>query len=221
MNIFRLTVIKFYILFFIPLKVYSQSTEIYTDLRGNKYAAINYKGMVKYKVEDRSKNTNFRSYIQLYKYDSDNKPQEEKDESGNNVFVYRTTRHTERQKEGGGDWKVSGYFLVSPDIVNKEGAAKAQTMDWATANGYLTSANTNVYSTPSFAVTKGCAAYRGKDGLMNLEPGGYLRVGECALILLFYKKMEETLEITDFQPFAFFTKRPYLLLVCNRARRIF
>ena len=68
MNIFRLTVIKFYILFFIPLKVYSQSTEIYADSKGNKYAAINYEGMVKYKMEDRSKNTNFRSYIQLYKY---------------------------------------------------------------------------------------------------------------------------------------------------------
>ena len=66
MNIFRLTVIKFYILFFIPLKVYSQSTEIYADSKGNKYAAINYEGMVKYKMEDRSKNTNFRSYIQLY-----------------------------------------------------------------------------------------------------------------------------------------------------------
>lgn len=36
------------------------------------------KGMVKYKVEDRSKNTNFRSYIQLYKYDSNDNPQEEK-----------------------------------------------------------------------------------------------------------------------------------------------
>ena len=87
MNIFRLTVIKFCIVFFIPLKVYSQSTEIYTDLRGNKYAAINDKGMVKYKVEDRSKNTNFRSYIQLYKYDSNDNPQEEKDENGN---YYRT-----------------------------------------------------------------------------------------------------------------------------------
>ena len=78
MNIFRLTVMKFCILFFIPLRVHSQSTEIYTDLRGNKYAAINDKGMVKYKVEDRSKNTNFRSYIQLYKYDSNDNPQEEK-----------------------------------------------------------------------------------------------------------------------------------------------
>ena len=202
MNIFRLTVIKFCIVFFSPLKVYSQSTEIYTDLRGNKYAAINDKGMVKYKVEDRSKNTNFRSYIQLYKYDSNDNPQEEKDENGNDVFVYRTTRHTERQKEGGCDWKVSGYFLVSPDIVNSEGIAKAQTMDWATANGYLTSANSNVYSTPSFAVTRGCAAYRGKDGL---DETGTWRVptrGECALILLFYKKMEETQETTGFQPFA-------------------
>ena len=208
MNIFRLTVIKFCILFFIPLRVYSQSTEIYTDLRGNKYAAINYKGMVKYKVEDRSKNTNFRSYIQLYKYDSDNKPQEEKDASGNTVSVYRTTRHTERKNEGGCDWKVSGYFLVSPDIVNKEGAAKAQTMDWASANGYLTSANTNEYLTPSYAVTRGCAAYRGKDGLD--EPGTW-RVptrGECALILLFYKKMEGTQEITGFQPFALSAKDP-------------
>ena len=126
----------------------------------------------------------------------------EKDENGNDVFVYRTTRHTERQKEGGCDWKVSGYFLVSPDIVNSEGIAKAQTMDWATANGYLTSANSNVYSTPSFAVTRGCAAYRGKDGL---DETGTWRVptrGECALILLFYKKMEETQETTGFQPFA-------------------
>lgn len=104
------------------------------------------------------------------------------------VYVYRTTRHTERQTEGGCDWKVSGYFIVSPDIVNSEGEAGAQTMDWATANGYLTAANTNIYSTPSFAVAKGCAAYRGKEGLD--EPGTW-RVptrGECALILLFYKK---------------------------------
>ena len=98
MNIFRLTVIKFCIVFFIPLKVYSQSTEIYTDLRGNKYAAINDKGMVKYKVEDRSKNTNFRSYIQLYKYDSNDNPQEEKDENGKTVIKF-DFEHVERGKK--------------------------------------------------------------------------------------------------------------------------
>ena len=151
------------------------------------------------------KNTNFRSYIQLYKYISGSLTEAEKDESGNDVYVYRTTRHTERQTEGGCDWKVSGYFIVSPDIVNSEGEAGAQTMDWATANGYLTAANTNIYSTPSFAVAKGCAAYRGKEGLD--EPGTW-RVptrGECALILLFYKKMEETKATTGFQPFALST----------------
>ena len=156
-------------------------------------------------ISDRSKNTNFRSYIQLYKYISGSLTEAEKDESGNDVYVYRTTRHTERQTEGGCDWKVSGYFIVSPDIVNSEGEAGAQTMDWATANGYLTAANTNIYSTPSFAVAKGCAAYRGKEGLD--EPGTW-RVptrGECALILLFYKKMEETKATTGFQPFALST----------------
>ena len=49
MNIFRLTVMKFCILFFIPLRVHYQSTEIYKDLRGNKYEANNYKGLEKYK----------------------------------------------------------------------------------------------------------------------------------------------------------------------------
>ncbi len=177
MNIFRLTVIKFCIVFFIPLKVYSQSTEIYTDLRGNKYAAINDKGMVKYKVEDRSKNTNFRSYIQLYKYDSNDNPQEEKDENGNDVFVYRTTRHTERQKEGGCDWKVSGYFLVSPDIVNSEGIAKAQTMDWATANGYLTVPTAMFIRLPVLQLPGDVPHIAGKMVWMKLELGGYLRVG--------------------------------------------
>lgn len=96
---------------------------------------------------------------------------------------------------------MSGYFLVSPDIVNSEGIAKAQTMDWATANGYLTSANSNVYSTPSFAVTRGCAAYRGKDGL---DETGTWRVptrGECALILLFIKNGGDSRN-NRFQPFA-------------------
>ena len=105
----------------------------------------------------------------MYKYISGSLTEAEKDESGNDVYVYRTTRHTERQTEGRCDCKEAGYFIDSPDIVNSEGEAGAQTMDWATANGYLTAANTNIYSTPSFAVAKGCAAYRGKEGLD--EPG--------------------------------------------------
>ena len=41
MNIFRLTVIKICIVFYIQLKVYYQSTEIYTDLKRTKYVEIN------------------------------------------------------------------------------------------------------------------------------------------------------------------------------------
>ena len=171
MNIFRLTVIKFYILFFIPLKVYSQSTEIYADSKGNKYAAINYEGMVKYKMEDRSKNTNFRSYIQLYKYISGSLTEAEKDESGNDVYVYRTTRHTERQTEGGCDWKVSGYFIVSPDIVNSE--------------GWIGLRQTDILLLPIpifirllvLQLPRDVPHIVGKRGWMNREPGGYLRVG--------------------------------------------
>lgn len=206
MKVFRLIVAELTILFLIPLKGYSQSTDIYIDLRGNKYAAINSRGMLQCKEEDRSESTTFRCYIQLYKYTSTGQNTEAiKDENGNDIYVYRTTRHTERKTEGGCDWKVSKHFIISPDIVNSDGEANAATMDWATANGYLATARTNYYSVPSFAVPKGCAMYRGKD---NLDEPGTWRVptrGECALILMFYKKIEETQAETDFKPFALST----------------
>ncbi|WP_243462248.1 hypothetical protein [Bacteroides stercorirosoris] len=48
-------------------------------------------------------------------------------------------------------------------------------MNWATANGYLATANSNSYSTEkNIAVPKGCAMYRGKDGQDAPEHGGYL-----------------------------------------------
>ena len=203
MKVFRLIVAELTILFLIPLKGYSQSTGIYTDLRGNKYAAINSRGMLQCKEEDRSESPTFRCYIQLYEYTStgqNTKPIKETD--GKDIYVYRTTRHTERKTNGGCDWKVSKHFIISPDIVNSDGETKAATMDWATANGYLATARTNDYSVPSFAVPKGCAMYRGKN---NQDEQGTWRVptrGECALILMFYKKMEGTQAETDFKPFA-------------------
>ena len=207
MNTFKLIAILLCTFLLIPLEGYSQTIEIYTDLKGNEHAAINSEGMVRYKVEERSKSSTFRSYIQLYQYTPDGQHTvAEKDESGHDIYVYRTTRHTERQKEGGCDWKVSRYFIVSPDIVNSDGEAGEQMMDWATANGYLVAAKSNSYSTPSFAVSKGCAAYRGKDG--QDEPGTW-RVptrGECALILLFYKELEGTSAKTGFKPFALSSK---------------
>ena len=204
MNVLKLISAEFFILFLVSLKGYSQSTEIYTDGRGNKYAAINAKGMLKYKVEDRSKNPTFRTRIQLFKYTSTGQNTEaEKDENGKDIYVYRTIRHTNLKTRGGAcDWKIPSYFIISPDIVSSDGEAKAEKMAWATANGYLATANTNYHDTQSFAVAKGCAMYRGKDG--RDEPGTW-RVptrGECALILIFYKKMEEDNAETDFKPFS-------------------
>jgi hypothetical protein len=64
--------------------------------------------MVKYKVEDGAQYQLPQLYS-LYKYDSNDNPKRKKIKR-NDVFVYRTTRHTERQKEGGCDWKVSVTF---------------------------------------------------------------------------------------------------------------
>jgi len=75
-------------------------------------------------------------------------------------------------------------------------------MKWATANGYLATANTNSYTTASFAVPKGCAMYRGKDG--KDEPGTWRipTLREGSLIMIFYKELERTKDKgTDFQPF--------------------
>lgn len=206
MNALKLMATELFILFLASLKGYSQSLEIYTDERGNRYAAISSKGMVAYKVENRSENPNFRKSVQLFKYTSTGQDTEaEKDAGGNNIYVYRTTRHTEVNNEC--DKKVAGRFIISPVIVDADGKANAAKMDWATANGYLATAKTTDYKTDSYAVSKGCAMYCGKDG--QDEPGTW-RVptrGECALILIFYKKMEEKLADDGFMPFPLSTEK--------------
>lgn len=206
MNALKLMATELFILFLASLKGYSQSLEIYTDERGNRYAAISSKGMVAYKVENRSENPNFRKSIQLFKFTSTGQNTEaEKDTDGNDIYVYRTTRHTDVKNEC--DKKVAGRFIISPVIVDADGKASAAKMDWATANGYLATAKTTDYTAVSYAVSKGCAMYCGKDG--KDEPGTW-RVptrGECALILLFYKKMEEKLADDGFKPFPLSTEK--------------
>ena len=59
----RITVIIFASLF-ILLKGYSQTIEVYEDLRGNKYAAINSKDFPKQRIRDKS--AVFYNNIQLY-----------------------------------------------------------------------------------------------------------------------------------------------------------
>lgn len=194
-----------------PLLDNTQAIGVYTDDRGNKYAAIKSIGLPENRVENRNENENFYTNIQLYKYTANGQNTEPvKDESGNYIFVNRTARHTNDKTPSRTDWKVSEYFIISPDIVysdgnNSDGKNSGEpTMNWATANGYLATANSNLYNTESFAVPKGCAMYSGKDG--KDEPGTW-RVPtfrEGSLIMIYYKELEATAvdKGTEFQPFA-------------------
>ena len=67
MNTFKLIAILLCTFLLIPLEGYSQTIEIYTDLKGNEHAAINSEGMVRYKVEERSKSSTFLSYINTHR----------------------------------------------------------------------------------------------------------------------------------------------------------
>lgn len=171
----RITVIIF-VSFFILLKGYSQKIEIYEEA-GIKYAAIKSIELPANRVENRSEKPDFYKTIQLFEYTDSGMDTAPILVNGENVYVKRITRHPNNENNQTIKivWKVSEYFIISPDNVYSDGNDNdgknvgEKTMKWATANGYLATANTNSYTTASFAVPKGCAMYRGKDG--KDEPG--------------------------------------------------
>ena len=204
----RITVIIF-VSFFILLKGYSQKIEIYEEA-GIKYAAIKSIELPANRVENRSEKPDFYKTIQLFEYTDSGMDTAPILVNGENVYVKRITRHpyNENNQTIKIVWKVSEYFIISPDNVYSDGNDNdgknvgEKTMKWATANGYLATANTNSYTTASFAVPKGCAMYRGKDG--KDEPGTWRipTLREGSLIMIFYKELERTKDKgTDFQPF--------------------
>lgn len=201
----RITVIIFASLF-ILLKGYSQTIEVYEDSRGNKYAAINSKGLPIQRIRD--KNADFYNNIQLYEYTPTGQNTNPIiDTNGNPVYADRIIRHTDATEI---NKTVSAFFIVSPDIVYSDGNdsegkdSGTQTMNWATANGYLATANSNSYSTEkNIAVPKGCAMYRGKDG--QDAPGTWRipTLREGSLIMIYYKELEATTtQGTDCKAFA-------------------
>lgn len=201
----RITVIIFASLF-ILLKGYSQTIEVYEDSRGNKYAAINSKDLPKQRIRDKS--AVFYNNIQLYEYTPTGQNTNPIiDTNGNPVYADRIIRHTDATEI---NKTVSAFFIVSPDIVYSDGNdsegkdSGTQTMNWATANGYLATANSNSYSTEkNIAVPKGCAMYRGKDG--QDAPGTWRipTLREGSLIMIYYKELEATTtQGTDCKAFA-------------------
>lgn len=107
----RITVIIFASLF-ILLKGYSQTIEVYEDLRGNKYAAINSKDLPKQRIRDKS--AVFYNNIQLYEYTSTGQNTNPiTDSEGNPVYTDRIIRHIDSMSEAGKINKTVSAFFYS------------------------------------------------------------------------------------------------------------
>lgn len=207
MNTFKLTVVAAFVFLLSPLQGRGQQVEIYTDARSNKYAAINLKTMPR-NTENRDDNIDFYKEVQLFESDETTPVT---NGSGANVYVKRIARHhTNYNGINGPDKTLSRYFIISPDPVYSDGTTSATAggkvnMSWAVANGYLTSANSQLFNAPppeASAVQTGCPAYRGKDGQ---DTPGTWRVPthrEGAIIMAFRKELEATQsEGTNFASF--------------------
>lgn len=202
---FRLIQVVLLALF--PLNGIAQKVEI-VETGGVKYAAINAVDLPR-KTEDRSTNSNFYVEVDLYKYSSGSgAPEAETDDDGNIIKVKRVGRHCtgENKYPNSSDYTVSKRFIVSPTMIYSDGTTSnkggAATMDWATANGYLSAANSTKYDISASATPMGCPKYKGKDGG---DTEGTWRVPthkEGILIAIFYKELEQTSGETGFEVFA-------------------
>lgn len=190
------------VLAFFPLNCIAQKMEIYED-SGVKYVAINTDGIPR-NTEDRSSNSDFYAEVTLYTYSSDGSSSVQmKDSEGNPINVDRVQRHVTNSSA---NKIISKHFIVSPTDVYSDGSTNGSKnggvvkgINWATANGYLVTANNN--TSGSSATPMGCPAYQGKSGT---DAEGTWRVPtqrEATLIAIFYKEIEETSGETGFQPF--------------------
>ena len=113
----RITVMIF-VSFFILLKGYSQKIEIYEEA-GIKYAAIKSIQLPANRVENRSEKPDFYKTIQLFEYTDSGMDTAPILVNGENVYVKRITRHPNNENNQTIKivWKVSEYFIISPDNV--------------------------------------------------------------------------------------------------------
>lgn len=213
MNKFKLVQVVLLALF--PLNCIAQKMEIYEE-SGVKYVAINTEGIPR-NTEDRSTNSDFYAEVGLYTYSSDgNSSTPILDGEGNPVNVDRVQRHVANSSA---NKFVSKHFIVSPTDVYSDGTTNGANggvvkgINWATANGYLATANNN--TSGSSATPMGCPVYKGKSGT---DAEGTWRVPtlkEAVLIAIFYKEIEETSGETGFQPFMTGSKDYYWLATEN------
>ena len=207
MNSIKITLAGILLALLFPVPGRAQRVEIYTDpVTGEKYAAINAEELPR-NVVVRKDNMDYYVDANLHKYTVDgNNSDPVLDESGNQVVVKRPKRHEYS------DYPTSKRFIISPTDVYNDGTTATGTipdtdiknspiMDWATANGWLASANSNTPDVTSSATAMGCTQYRGKDG--TDEPGTWRTptYREGVLMLIFREQIEATSAETGFVPF--------------------
>lgn len=203
---------------FITFNIANAQKVIVASVNGVKYAGISAEGMGSHGNEDRSQNPYFYVTLELYPYTADGSGDTpETDASGNIIHVQRIRKHSAYDKllpdvfnEGTNipnfGKKISKKFVISPTNVCDDGApapaknGNSQTMNWATANGLLATANTVSASVSSSAVAKGCPMYR---GYKNEDPAGTWRTPtafEYVAIIMLEQQINQTTAETEFVP---------------------
>lgn len=207
MNSIKITLAGMLLALLFPVPGRAQRVETYTDpVTGQKYAAINAEELPR-NVVVRKDNMEYYVEANLYKYTVDgNNSDPVLDGSGNQVVVKRPKRHEYS------DYPTSKRFIISPTDVYNDGTTtsgtipgtdieNSQKMNWASANGWLATANTTKPTETNSATAMGCPQYRGKDG--TDEPGTWRTPThrEGVLMLIFREQIEATSAETGFQPF--------------------
>lgn len=183
----------------------------YTSASGAKYAAINASALPRKSIARSLDTAFYKNDILLFGYTSNgqNAPPI-LDENG----VQVKTRRVKRYKITNGPAKTyspnlncSSNFIISPRDVSPRGrdtpvVGESMTMNWATANGYLATANTVDIAIDASATDRGCAYYLGVDGTDNIGDWRIPTQREWAVILAMESALIETSGVTDFKQLA-------------------
>lgn len=180
---------------------------VYTDDKGNTYGAINSENLPR-NVENRAANPDFYvKNIPLYYYIKDGlNAVPVLDGGGNQVLVERVRRnevYVSRTAYASVNRQASSNFVVAPKDISatgETGTTKDVNMSWATANGYLETANSQDPTMEASAADRGCAYYKGKDNDPN-ELGKWRNPTqkEAALILIYEEKLLDATGQTGFE----------------------
>lgn len=185
----------------------TKKVSVYTSEKGEKYAMINNDDLPRNTIDRLTESEFYKKDMVLHNYTPTGEEADTvRDKEGKDVMTQRIQRHIVGTFASQYDIypfkcasNVSLHFIISPNDLPDDTTSKNFTMDWATANGYLATANTTEYNVGGLATNKGCYMYQGKN---NEDPIGTWRLPttrEALLILTFYPLIEATSDETGYQ----------------------